>query len=94
MLKTIGISVQLPIIVNEDNKGAIYISKTPTAQKRTRHIDIRYHFIRDHQDAGLIKVVECPTIDMEADMLTKNLPRPEFERQRNRVMSKCPKPRE
>ena len=45
---------------------------------RTKHIDIRYHFIRDHIDKE-IDIVYCPTKEMVADILTKPLARPAFE---------------
>ena len=44
----------------------------------SKHIDIRYHFVRDHANAGNIKLVYCPSEDMVADMLTKCLGRENF----------------
>ena len=61
--------------LHSDNKSAIALA-TGSGQyhARTKHIDIRYHFIRYIIDAGSIKLVYCPTDDQTADTLTKALP--------------------
>jgi hypothetical protein len=41
---------------------------------RTKHIDIRYHFIRQNIEDGYISLEYCPTEEMVADILTKALP--------------------
>ena len=60
-----------------DNQGAIALSKNPGFHARSKHIDIRYHFIRNHVDGetGTINLLYCSTDDMTADVLTKGLPR-------------------
>ena len=63
----------------EDNQGAIAIAKNPIAHARTKHIDIRYHYIREAVNDGIIEVKYCPTKQMIADVLTKPLPRGQFE---------------
>ncbi len=57
----------------EDNQSTIALLKNPVHQSRTKHIDVKYHFIRQCVDQKLIKVVYCPTNDMLADGLTKTL---------------------
>ena len=59
-----------------DNQGAIALSRNPGFHAHSKHIDIRYHFIRDHVDeeTGTINLHYCPTEDMTADVLTKGLP--------------------
>jgi hypothetical protein len=47
---------------------------------RTKHIDIKYHFIRDMVEAGRIKLTYCASEDMVADMFTKGLPIKQFEK--------------
>ena len=71
-----------PITMMEDNQGAIALAKNPIAHSRSKHIDIRFHFIREAQENGLIQIKYCPTEDMLADLLTKPLPRNTFERLR------------
>jgi len=57
-----------------DNQSAIELSKDHQYHARTKHIDIRYHFIRWIIEQGSIKLIYCPTEDMLADALTKALP--------------------
>lgn len=58
-----------------DNKAAIAMTKNPAFHSRTKHIDIRYHFIRDLVVGGILSLKFCGTNDQVADVLTKSLPR-------------------
>ena len=53
LLKTMGLDVDKPCIVYEDNRSTIKIAENATALRRTKHIDIRHHFLREHVDNGL-----------------------------------------
>ena len=86
ILKTIGLDVATPMRVLEDNQACIHIADNPVSQKRTRQMDIRYHFIRDYIEDGTITVQYCPTKDMLADILTKAMPRSTFQRLRTRII--------
>ena len=66
----------------EDNQGAIALAKNPTHHSRTKHIDIKYHYVREAVSTKEINLEYCPTQDMIADSLTKGLPRPQFEKLR------------
>jgi len=66
----------------EDNQSAICIAKSQLSRKRTKHIDIKYHFIRDLVETGCINLKYCPSENMLADMLTKALPVLKFEKLR------------
>ena len=66
-------------VVYEDNQGPIALVKNPVAHKRTKHIDIRHHFVREEFENGTLNVQYCPTKDMLADLLTKPLSRCTFE---------------
>jgi Reverse transcriptase (RNA-dependent DNA polymerase) len=57
-----------------DNQSAIALSKDHQYHARTKHIDIRFHYIRWIIDEGKLKLVYCPTEDMVADTFTKPLP--------------------
>ena len=61
-------------ILFSDNKSAIKLTKDHQYHARTKHIDIRFHFIRYIVENGSIRLVYCPTDDMTANMLTKALP--------------------
>ena len=66
------------ITIFEDNQSAICMTKNPQFHGRSKHISIKYHFIRDHVNDGVVKLQYCPTGDMVADMLTKGLPKDQF----------------
>jgi hypothetical protein len=87
LLDELGIAIQLPIKVHEDNKTCIHIAKNPSAPRKTRHMDIRYHFVRDYHLEGIIHIDYCPSRLMIADIFTKALPRPAFRRLRQELIS-------
>ena len=72
-----------PTLINEDNQGAIDLSKNAKHHERTKHIDIAFHFIRERVSSSEIVVEHCPTNDMVADVLTKAVPRVKFEKFRS-----------
>jgi hypothetical protein len=57
-----------------DNQAALKLAQDDNYHARTKHIDIRVHFIREVVAGGAIDMVYCPTEDMTADILTKALP--------------------
>lgn len=61
-----------------DNTSAINIVKNPVQHKRTKHIDIRYHFLRDNVKKELIMITFCNTEDQIVNILTKELGRDSF----------------
>jgi hypothetical protein len=56
-----------------DNESAIKISYNPCEHSRTKHIDIRHHFLRDHAMKGDIVISRVGTIDQLADIFTEPL---------------------
>ncbi|GJS22262.1 retrovirus-related pol polyprotein from transposon TNT 1-94 [Tanacetum coccineum] len=61
-----------------DNKGAIDLSKNPVQHSRTKHIEIRHHFLRDNVQKGHISIDKVPSVDNIAEILTKPLKRELF----------------
>lgn len=57
--------------IMEDNQDAIALSKNPVQRQRSKHIDVKYHFVRSVLSEGKISIVHCPTEDMVADIFTK-----------------------
>jgi hypothetical protein len=56
-----------------DNKSAINMVKNPIAHGRSKHIETKFHFLRDQVTNGEIKLSYCNTNDQMADVLTKPL---------------------
>jgi hypothetical protein len=72
VLETMGIEVKLPMIIRVDNTGAIYLANNYTAGQRTKHIDIRVHYVREYIRDGIIKIEFVRSENNDADILTKN----------------------
>ena len=64
------------ITVNYDSQSCIKLIKNPVFYKRSKHIDVRYHFVREKVQEGSLKFAYCNTKDMVADALTKVVPFP------------------
>ncbi|CAI7851738.1 unnamed protein product [Closterium sp. NIES-53] len=62
-----------------DNKSTIKIANKPGFVNRTKHIALRYFFVKDKIEKGKVKLTYCPTGDMAADFLTKKLPLQKFQ---------------
>lgn len=80
ILKFLGIPLQYPIEVKVDNIGAVYLSKNATTGNRTKHIDTRYHFVREYIEDGIVKVIFVRSEENDADIFTKNLNQETFKR--------------
>ena len=77
ILEEIGLVLDKPITINQDNKSTIAIAMNPIAHARTKHIEVRERFIDDHIKKENIMVVYCRTEEMIADVLTKALAGPQ-----------------
>ena len=82
-LKSLATSIKInilePIIIYEDNNGCISIANNPTNHKRSKHIDIKYHFSREQVEKGVIKLKYLSTDNQIADLFTKPLPAVRFQ---------------
>ena len=70
-------------VIFEDNQSAICIAKNPQFHGRSKHIAIKYHFIRDQVENNNVELRYCRTNDMIADMLTKGLNGEQFAKLRH-----------
>jgi hypothetical protein len=52
-----GIKVKLRIIVRVDNIGAIFMTENVSASSQTKHVDVKYHFVREYVEDGFIKII-------------------------------------
>jgi hypothetical protein len=68
-----------------DNQSAIALSKNPIFHERSKHIDVRYHYIRECVDEGRIIIVYIATEEQLTDILTKALGRVRFLELRDRI---------
>ena len=62
-----------------DSQSAIYLTKDQMFHERTKHIDVKYHYVRDVVAKGKLKVCKISTHDNPADMMTKPVPVSKFE---------------
>ena len=77
ILKDFGLSYSTtPILC--DNTSAINLSKNPVHHSRTKHIEVRHHFLRDHVFKNDIKLEFISTKDQLADIFTKPLDEQQF----------------
>ena len=78
LLEQMGMRVDLPIKLYEDNKSAIMFADHPGDHRNTKHIDTRKKFAREAQTFGITELVYVPTEEQLADGMTKALPYPTF----------------
>ena len=77
------------MIIYQDNKSAILLETNGRASssKRTKHVNVRYYFVKDRIDSGEISVVHCPATEMIGDFFTKPLQGALFIKFRNIIMN-------
>ncbi|GJS98461.1 hypothetical protein Tco_0819631 [Tanacetum coccineum] len=75
-----------------DSKSAIAISCNPVQHSKTKHIDIRYHFIKEHVEKGIVELYFVGTEYQLADLFTKALPKERFEYLVHRIGMRCMTP--
>ena len=68
-----GKSINIPMKILTDSKAALKHVKNNINHSRTKHIDTRYHYIRDLHAAGLVELEYVPAPEQAADILTKPL---------------------
>lgn len=84
LMQDFGESVNKPVCIFEDNQSCIK-QLSQTSGKRSKHIDTKYHFVKDLFECKQINVIYCPSEDMLADILTKPLSRVKLELLRGRI---------
>ncbi len=72
MLSELGFDYVDPMILHMDSQSAMALAKNPTHHKRSKHIDIKYHWLREHTfENNTVELVHCATGDMVANVMTK-----------------------
>eukprot|EP00873_Tetraselmis_striata_P003477 jgi/Tetstr1/423741/TSEL_014373.t1 len=86
MLQELGLALDGPTPIGEDNQACIAIATNDVTSSRTKHMDIRYHFVREACKNGDISIHYVETREMAADMFTKPLRNPLFAKFAAKVM--------
>lgn len=79
LLDSVGHPQTSATVLSCDNQSAISLAKNPVMHGRTRHIDVKLHFIRKAIEDGEVSIEYIPTAENRADVLTKGLPRAKHE---------------
>jgi len=80
-----------PTVIHCDNSSTIKLSRNPVLHGRSKHIDVRYHFLRNLVTEKIIDLVYCRSEDQVADILTKSLKLKAFEKLRG-LLGVCSNP--
>ena len=78
LFKDFGEDMTLPTIIYEDNQSTIAMSKNPQFHGRAKHVDIKFHFIREQICSKTLELEYCPSSQNVADIFTKSLPSEKF----------------
>ena len=73
LIESMGIEIEKPIEIKVDNLGAIFMANNISTSPRTKHVDIRYRYVTELIEDGLVKVKFVKTEDNDSDGFTKNL---------------------
>lgn len=68
-----------------DNISAIKLAKNPSFHKRSKHIAVRYHFVREYIETDQLMIEYVPNERQVADILTKPIPRVQYEKFRDQL---------
>ncbi|RVW32090.1 Retrovirus-related Pol polyprotein from transposon RE2 [Vitis vinifera] len=85
LLTDLGQSQADATVIWVDNKSAIAIAKNPVQHGRTKHINVKFHAIREAEKNGEVNLVHCCSENQIADILTKALSKAKFEELRSRL---------
>ena len=75
-----------PTEIFEDNQGTIDLVANPVHHRRTKHIEVKYHYVRDAQEKGRARIVKVHTTLNHADILTKATDQATFTRHVGLIM--------
>ncbi len=79
----VGIPFSIPTTLLIDNQSAITLAENPIFHARTKHIDVRHHWVREKVEDGNVELEYIPTADQTADIFTKPLDSVKFEKFRD-----------
>lgn len=80
LIQSIGLKINLPMIIEVDNKGAKDLVNNWSIGGRTHHVGVRLNYLRELKEDGVIQVKWIKSEDNVADILTNKLPTPIFKK--------------
>jgi transposase InsO family protein len=86
LLEELGLTVGKPSRVYGDNQSTIAVSKNGVKSERTKHVDIKFNFVTETVESGVIQLDWVQSSEQQADIFTKGLARPLFEKMREAIM--------
>ena len=86
ILEELQFLLQTPLRILEDNIACIHFSDHPGEHRRSKHIDYKYHFVRERVKQGDIQIDSVQSQDNVADLFTKALPRDLFVKPRGKLL--------
>jgi len=89
VLEELMIKLEQPIKLLIDNKSAIDLAKNPISHGKSKHIETRFHYLRDQVNKCKIKVKYCSTLDQVANIFTKPVKRAQFLKLRRELGVVC-----
>jgi hypothetical protein len=84
-LSDLEVKYTASIPIHCDNTSAISVSKNPVFHSKTKHIPIKYHFLREKVSNEIVQIHYIPTTEHIADIFTKPLPKTPFEYLRQKL---------
>ena len=87
LMEELGLHTQTGSTVYGDNQSAIAVSENGVKGERTKHVDVKYHFVTQTVERGDVKLRWVPTTQQQADIFTKALAAPVFEHFRRQLMA-------
>lgn len=82
VLEKIEVEEKTATMIMCDNSSTIQLSKNPVFHGKSKHIDVKFHFLRDLVNNGVIKLSYCASENQTADIMTKPLKLEQFEKLR------------
>ena len=81
----IGFPIKGPIPLCSDNQAVIFLTINPAVEHRTKHIDIRHHYIREQYEEKVVESFHVAGEENPADLFTKSLPVVKVEKFRSKI---------
>ncbi len=86
ILSELGIQVNESSVIHGDNKSTISITENGVKTERTKHVDVKYHFVTEQVEKGVVQMKWVASEDQQADIFTKSLAAPAFIKFRDALM--------